>query len=231
MTRQDFYPSYAKAAAVYAQEYPPGSNKPWPYDKPVQQRAIENLFKDVVDPSTQEYYKNKDGEPPRKYITDIVRVRTFEGKEYLYSNGYVRFYTMFGDLKIETCNKQEAYEHANFLHETRPDPKDGHIKRFTMGIEDKVIKYDLSWTPENIDKLLELQSPRGCTLTLWDDKSSPPGKECPDIEMFKTKPFDYIYRDEYLTPEEKELAIRQHEALTGQQITTSSTSSKANKKG
>lgn len=214
MTKEDFYPSYAKAAAVYANEFPPGSTKPWPYDRGSQERAIETLFKDVVDPSTQEYYKSKEGEVPRKYITQIVRFRTLEGKEFVYSNGYVHFYTMFGDRKREVCDKQEAYEHANFLHETRPDPKDGHVKRFTMGIEDKVMKYDLPWTPENIDKLLELRAPNGCALTLMDERIITQGKECKDLEMFKTKPFDYIYKDEYLTPEQKDIALREHEAMT-----------------
>jgi hypothetical protein len=213
MTRQDFYPGFNKAAAIYANEFPPGSTKPWPYDRPVQERAIETLFKDVVDPSTQEYYKSKEGEAPRKYVTDIVRIKTLEGKEFVYSNGYVKFYTMFGDLKVEVCNKQEAYEHAIFLHETRPDPKDGHIKRFTMGIEDRVMKYDLPWSAENIDKLLENESPRGANLTLWDERKQQ-GKGCTDLEMFKTRPFNYIYNDEYLTPEQKDIALREHEALT-----------------
>lgn len=216
MTREDFYPGFSKAAAVYASEFPPGSTKPWPYDKGTQEKAIEVLFKDVVDPSTQEYYKSKDGESPRKYVTDIVRIRTLEGKEYVYSNGYVHFYTMFGDRKTEVCNKQEAYEHANFLHETRPDPRDGHIKRFTMGIEDKVMKYDLEWNPENIDKLLEKQSPRGCNLTLWDERTSQ-GKGCPDIEMFKTKPFDYIYKDEWQTAEQRERVIKEYELSQGKE--------------
>ena len=134
MTREDFYPSYAKTAAIYASEFPPGSTKPWPHEKSPDEKHVEELYKKVIDPSTQEYYKSKDGELPRKYITQIVRFRTLERKEYLYSNGYVRFYTMFGDSKIRRCNKQEAYEHPNFSHETQIDPRDGHLKRFTVGI-------------------------------------------------------------------------------------------------
>jgi hypothetical protein len=213
MTRQDFYPSFARTAAVYANEFPPGSTKPWPREKSPQEKQIEELYKMVVDPSTQEYYKSKDGDLPRKYINAIVRFRTLEGKEYIYSNGYVRFYKMFGDPKINPCNKQEAYEHPNFSHETQIDSRDGHLKRFTVGIEDKTMKYDLPWTPENIDKLLELQSPNGCTIDLMDERTMI-AKRCPNIEMFKTKPFDYIYKDEYKTLEERDIALREHEAMT-----------------
>lgn len=219
MTREDFYPSYAKTAAVYANEFPPGSTKPWPREKSPQEKRIEEIYKKVVDPSTQEYYKNKDGELPRKYITQIVRFRTLERKEYLYSNGYVRFYEMFGDPLVEVCNKQEAYEHPNFSHETQIDPRDGHLKRFTVGIEDKVMKYDLEWTPENIDKLLEKQSPTGCSLDLMDERIITQGKQCLDLDMFKTKPFDYIYKDEWQTPEQREQVIREHEISQGKEST------------
>ena len=34
MTREDFYPGFAKEEAFYDAEFPQGSKKPWPWVKP-----------------------------------------------------------------------------------------------------------------------------------------------------------------------------------------------------
>lgn len=218
MTREEFYPNYAKARQQYANEYPPNSNKPWPYDQPVQERAYNELLKKVVDPSTKEYYRSEDGKEPHKEITQIVRIRTLEGHEYLYSKGFVKFYNMYHDPTVEVCDMPEAYLHTNFLHETHPD-KEGHNRRFTTGIAERVLRYDLQWNADNIDLLLEKKSPRGCSLTVKDELSGRV-KECRDVEMFKTKPFEYILEDLWQTPHERELAIKEHEVTQGKPETT-----------
>lgn len=221
MTRQDYYPQFSKAKSYYLNEHPPNA-KPgqhWPYDAPVAERRITELLKDVVDPSTDQYYKGERGEEPVHHITQIVRLKTIDGREVLYSNGSVKFYTMYHDPVIETCPAPERHEHAIFTHKTMTDERDGHAKRFTTGIEEKPMEYDLEWSISNLDKLLEKKSPRGCSLTVKDELSGR-AKECKDLEMFKSQSIDYILNDEWQTPEQRELVIREHEASTGKESQT-----------
>jgi len=215
MTREDFYPGFAKAKSYYEKEYPPGSKKPWPYDKPVLERAHERWLKLVVDPSTEEYYKSKTGELPQYTINQIVRVKRGDGSEYLYTIGQVKGYNMYGDAVITDVREPEVHEQAIFLHETLKDESDGHIKRFTTGIEEKVRHYELEYTPENVDKLLEKRSPQGCMLTMKKEINGQV-EECLREHWFRDKPFEYIFNREWQTPEEKELAVKQHEAITGE---------------
>lgn len=214
MTRQNFYPNYEKAKSHYINDFPPNSKKHWPYDEPVQERAVNELLKKVVDPSTQEYYKGQAGEEPKRTVSAIVRIKTVDGKEYVYSKGSVKFYNMYHDPITEVCDMPEVHEQAIFVHETLRDERENHDRRFTTGIEEKVMIYDLEFNDTNIDKLYSQRSPRGCDLTVKDELSGRV-KKCKDLEMFKTQSIDYILNDEWQTPEQREAVLREHELEQG----------------
>lgn len=212
MTYEDFYPGFAKTKAFYDVEFPPGSKKPWPWDKPPRARDLEDVYRDVIDPATREYYLDENGKKPEKKIYSIVRFRTIDGEEYLYTFGSVRFSDMNRNSVVKPCDKQETYSKPIFKHKTMPDDR-GHLQRVTTEIEEIKTMYDVPFTPENVDNLLKLRGSKGCALTVKDELSTK-AISCPNIEMFKTKPFDYILNSEWQSAEDKELALREHEALT-----------------
>jgi hypothetical protein len=214
LTRVDFYPGFAKTKAFYEKEFPPNSKKPWPYDESVAERAYNEWLKIVVDPSTEEFYKGPNDEDPKYTISQIVRIKTLEGTEHLYSIGQVKGYNMYHDPIIADINAPETYLRPEFVHETQRDERDGHNKRFTTGISDNIKKYELDWNAENIDKLLAKKSPRGCMLTVREENSGQV-KECRDIEMFKTASINYILNDEWQTPEQREVVLKEEELFSG----------------
>lgn len=215
MTYEDFYPGFAKTKALYDSEFPAGSKKPWPWDKPPRARDLEEIYRDVIDPSTKEYYLDEKGEKPNKKIYSIVRFRTLDGEEYLYTFGSVRFSDMNRNSIVKPCDKQETYEAPQFKHRTMPDER-GHLQRVTTEIEEVRTIYDIPFTAENIDNLLKLKGSRGCALIVKDEQSTR-ATTCPNIDMFKTKTFDYILNSDWQTLQEKELALKEHEALTGKE--------------
>jgi hypothetical protein len=227
MTREDFYPGFAKAKSYYEKEFPPGSKKHWPYDTPVAERAHKEWLKLVVDPSSEEFYKSTTGDLPQYTINQIVRVKRGDGSEFLYSIGQVKGYNMYGDPVVTDVREPEAYEQAIFLHETLRDERDGHNKRFTTGIAEKLKHYELEYSPENVDKLLAKRSSSGCMLTLKNETSGQV-EECKSEDMFRNKSFDYIFSREWQSAEEKELALKHHEAMQGPsgQAASSSTTRK-----
>jgi hypothetical protein len=207
-------PGFAKAKSFYEKEFPPNSKKHWPYDEPTEERAYKEWLKIVVDPSTEEFYKGPNGEEPKHTVTQIVRLRTSEGAEKLYSIGSVRGYNMYHDPVIADLNNPESYWLATFNHQTMQDERDGHAKRFTTGIEETTKQYILDFSPDNVEMLLAKKNPKGCMLTVKDESSSRV-KECRDLEMFKSKSIQYILNDEWQTPEQRQAVIKEKEYSEG----------------
>ena len=79
-------------------------------------KDLEEIYRDVVDPATQEYYLRQKGEKPKKKINAITRFRTLDGEEYLYSLGSVKFSDMNRNTVVKPCDKQETYLKPNFKH-------------------------------------------------------------------------------------------------------------------
>lgn len=214
MTKEEFYPGFARTKSFYEKEFPPNSKKHWPYYAPTEELAHIEWLKVVVDPSTEEFYKGAGGEGPKYTITQIVRVKTLEGTEFLYSIGQVKAYNMYHDPVTTDVRAPETYLRPEFTHETLRDEKDGHNKRFTTGIGDTIKEYNLEFNTENVDKLLAQRNPKGCMLTVKEENSGKV-KECTDVEMFKTKPINYILNDEWQSPEQREVNLKEEELFKG----------------
>jgi hypothetical protein len=67
--------------------------------------------------------------------------------------------------------------------------------------------------------LLAKQRASGCQLSVRNARNDT-GKTCDDVEIFKQKSFNYILNDERLSPQERENAIKEHQALQGEVIAT-----------
>ena len=97
--------------------------KAWPHDKPTAQIAYENWLEKVVNPDTSEFYPalNKAGNPikgtgPKHTITQIIRFRTKDGKEFLYSLGEVNAFDALGNVVGCTLAKPEMWTRTLFNH-------------------------------------------------------------------------------------------------------------------
>jgi hypothetical protein len=93
--------------------------KPWPHDKPTAQISYENWLEKVVNPDTNEFYpaRNKDGSAikgtgAKHTLTQIIRFRRKDGKEFLYSLGECIGYDAFGIIVTLTCAKPEMWTNS-----------------------------------------------------------------------------------------------------------------------
>ena len=95
--------------------------KAYPHDKPVAQIAYENWLQKVINPDTKEFYPalNKAGNPikgtgPIRIVQQIIRLKTKDWKEFLYSSGEVNGYDAFGNPAQCTLNKPETWKRTLF---------------------------------------------------------------------------------------------------------------------
>jgi len=225
LTAQDFMSGFAKRRALYEKELLPDGKNHWQPNPLPEENAYKDWKQKVINPATKEYYTrkhklldengNEEGEEVEEKvkhtITQLVRYKDSDGKEYLYSHGIIEGFDSNGNTIPQTCSKwAEFYQHPVF-HHTNQQVGD-HMVRIADSVEE-IDRYTVPWSAENVDKLLANKSPKGCTLTLKDANGIV--KSCKSLEMFKTKPFDYIINDEWQTPQEKEIAIKEHEIMQG----------------
>ena len=67
------------------------------------------------DPDTGKFYEQRDprtgntikGTGPKHLVRQIVRIRTSDGKEFLYSNGKVTGFDVMGEVATETVQTQK----------------------------------------------------------------------------------------------------------------------------
>ena len=88
----------------------------WPRDKPHDQRSYELWLQKITDNDTGEFYNQRDnngniikGTGPKHLVRQIVRIRTSDGEEYLYSNGMVTGFDVLGEVQTVTCSNPETW--------------------------------------------------------------------------------------------------------------------------
>ncbi len=227
MTATDFIPGFAKRKALYEKALLPDGKNHWQPNPLPEENAYRDWRNKVINPSTKEYYTRKhkllddDGnetgeeieEKVRHTITQLVRLRNSDGKEYLYSHGMIEGFDSDGNVVPQTCSKwAEFYRHPVFRLRTARAPSGDHNITYAEEVEE-IDRYTVPFSETNVDKLLQNKSPKGCTLTLKDTNGNI--EACQSLEMFKTKSFDYIMNREWQTPQEKEIAIKEHEIMQG----------------
>jgi hypothetical protein len=200
----------------------------WPRDMPHAQTMYLEWLKKVKDPDTGEFYHQRDkdgniikGTYPKHIIRQIVRIRTTDDKQYLYSNGYVLGYDAVGDPVREICSNPETWEKTGFMYKKEYDPNSKRIKTNCAGPNSKEIVYEMPWNEKNLkqlfDKRITPESARelgqkrisGLAFNIKDERNGivrdvrdATGIEHKTLELFM-KEFDYLSNADYLTPQQK----------------------------
>lgn len=207
----DFMPNFKKEEDCFNNEVL-SNGRPYPRSKPITQRRYENWLSDVINPTSGKYYlsdADSQGkrEGPKHTVISIVRVKTRSGKEYLYTHGNLTGYNSFGDLTRTPCEKPEVWTSTKFGRHTGVD-KQGRAQRISDGPNGSETIYEIPFSKENLLELAEKRDNDYIQLIVMQES----GKKYSvltqstfeeTIDLF-LKPFDYLYKAEYLSFEEKE---------------------------
>ena len=195
----------------------------WPYQN-IEEKSHKEWLKQVQDPVTKQFFKGRaeqveyDNEgkeipstkkiielEPRYEITQIIRIRTRDRQEFLYSRGLMYGYNNFQNEVSHKFQEPEKWDEQKFAHHTEFIQRLNTTKDICDGPSGRPIThYTLPWTTDNVDKLMQNAIPN--VKLILKDEGSTMAKQCTDVEMFKTKPFDYIFNDEWQSVEEREKA-------------------------
>ena len=229
----DYITKWQKERSFYSKAIiDPKTGDTWPYSPLTEELAYENWKRDVVDPQTNTYYKGKlikyepaeDGSgaeiektidvEPFEQVRQITRIRSEEGNEYLLTKGIITGFNEFGRERKHPWSNREMYRQTLFRFETEKSDSTGKLIQQCKGPEGSQIHYLMPYNAANVDKLWEKRDSKRCILVVKDSISQE-AKECPTLEMFKTKSFDYIKNMDYLSEKEKADKLAEFEAMQG----------------
>lgn len=206
----------------------------WPRDLPMAEVYYMEWLKKVKDPETGEFYKKRDKEgniirnsKPRHIIRQIVRIRTSDDKQYLYSNGYLLGYDVLGDPVSQLCQNPETWQRTGFLYKKQYDEKTMSVKARVVGPNSQETVYEMPFNDKNLKQLFdkrvtsedlrELGQKRMISLSFCvkDDRNGvvrevkdATGIEHKSLELM-TKEFDYLVNSNFLSLAQKEEFRRQ----------------------
>lgn len=211
--------------------YDPKTKKdvPWPYPSNAEENDHKKWLDQVQDPITKQFYTGKDtlveydndGKEipttkkiiekfPSFTINQIVRERTRDGKEYLYSRGQLHGFTTYGTQVDTSFQEPEKWVQWVFAHHMEYIPRENRHKEVCDGTSGSIIHWTLPFNEDNVNKLLANAQPN---VSLVVKEENGRVKQCLNQDMFKTKSFDYIMNDEWQSVEEREKAKMAHEIL------------------
>ena len=190
--------------------------KPWQHFKSTPQLEYENWLEKVVNPDTNEFYTalDKAGNPikgtgPKHTITQIIRFRRKDGKEFLYSLGELKGYDAFGNQIGCTCAKPEIWTRTIFDHQRLYDQKTNSTKMVTTGTLGSETVYEMPFNEKNLKQLVNLSAnDTDISFTVKDERSEKAIEVKREYNMNKTvelflKPFEYLFRADYISPQQK----------------------------
>ena len=183
----------------------------------------------VTDPDTGKFYEQRDprtgntikGTGPKHLIRQIVRIRTSEGKEFLYSNGKLTGFDVLGEVATVTCSNPETWNRTGFLYNKQYDQKTMSMKKTIAGPNSLETVYEMPFNEKNLSILYEKRiTPEDLKLigqrriislsfSLKDarngvvrDVKDATGILHKSMDLF-LKPFEYLANSEYITPQMK----------------------------
>jgi hypothetical protein len=200
----------------------------WPRDKPMEQTMYEIWLQKVTDPDTGKFYEQRDkngntikGTGPKHIVRQIVRIRTSEGKEYLYSNGKVTGFDVMGEVATENCSNPETWNSTGFAYNKQYDQKTMSMKKTPAGPNSVETVYEMPFNEKNLSILYEKRiTPEDLKLigqkriislsfSVKDERSGvvrdvkdATGILHKSMDLF-LKPFDYLHNSEYISPQMK----------------------------
>ena len=134
----------------------------WPRDTPQAQLQYQGWLKKVMDPDTGEFYKQRDKDGniikntgPKQVIRQIVRIRTSDDKEYLYSNGYLIGFDVVGDPVSQACSNPETWTKTGFQYKKEYDTEQGRVKSRIVGPNSHKTVYEMPFNEKNLKELFD----------------------------------------------------------------------------
>jgi hypothetical protein len=253
-TREEFMPHFSKEKEPYKTAFitDPETKKKTEQTFPrlisSLERAYLNWLEKVTNPKTGEYYSQRDSEGNRitgttaKYaIKVIMRVRTRDKKEHLVSKGYLRGFTAAGEPENRWIIGPEKWQKANMIFKRVINEKTLSFDTECQGVRNVEDQFELPFSPENIDKLMEQAEPgpggEADVQLIVKDEVSGDAKEVKwsspkeSLRLFKEKSFESLMLGEYIPlPVRQELRAKaEQEGLipkTYPQTTTPTTKQK-----
>jgi hypothetical protein len=230
--------------------------KHFPRIKPIAQRGFESFYSKIIDPGTGKPYeerdtsgsivKQSDGLPPARHIVHlIVRVRSFDGKEYLYTLGNLHGFNSFGSPVSFYVHKLETWTKTLFDKQRRYDPKSERIIEVTTSPIGQQEIYMLPFSAEAVDQLFSKTiKPNTSVYWIRNNRNKNPLKPVnfvvrdkltgvainiewssleKTLELFKTKSFEYLFDANYVPEPIKQEMRANIESTSGQKVQPSPT--------
>ena len=179
----------------------------------------------------------------RHIINTIIRIRTLDGSEKLYSLGEFIGYDGASIRRSMGCDKPEVWESIRFGYEKSYNQKTRRFDIYSTGPIGNETKYLLDFNMENFDKLYaktwdgknpyfkpnRRNSNKRVTLIVKDEQSGTAieifwqsiERSC---ELMKTKSFEELFTGSYLPLAVREERARFSAGLLGEQANTQPTS-------
>jgi hypothetical protein len=206
---------------------------PWPFDASpsfgqykeyigwldqVQDKVTKKFFKGR-DKSTVEY--DNDGKEipgtvvsidlePHFERTQIIRLRTKDKGEILYSRGIITGYNNFQNPITTSFQEPEIWNEQQFHHRTEFIQNLNTVKDICVGPAGVIPHYTLPFTPENVDELMKNAI---TNVALKVKHEGGKVKDAPDLDRFRNKSFDYNLNMDYMTEKEKAAKLEEFQAM------------------
>jgi hypothetical protein len=225
----------------------------WAREMPQEQIQYELWLKKVIDPDTGHPYHQRDkdgniikGTGPKHVVRQIVRFRTSDDKQVLWSSGYLIGFNDVGDPISQSCPEPEVWRKTGFLWKKEYDEAQGRVRSKVVGPNSVEPVYTLPFNEANVKALfdkritpedLKLMGQKRMITLAFSVKDERTGvvRDVRDatniphksLDLFMKQGFDYLYNSDYITPQQKaelrQQAIEQgllpREAEQGQQTT------------
>ncbi len=226
--------------------------KHFPRVKPIEQRGFESFYSKIIDPQTGKPYeqrdsdgsliKQSDGLPAARHIVHtIVRLRSIDGNQYLYTLGHIHGFNSFGDHVSYYVHKPESYNKTFFDRQRRYDQREQRIIEVATSPIGQQEIYTLPFSSENVDSLfqktIKKDTPQIYRIGGRNRKaiSKPVNFVVKDeqsgtsfavewstiektLEIFKTKSFEYLFNSEYIPGPVKAELRAKYEGTTGEKV-------------
>jgi hypothetical protein len=165
----------------------------------------------VVNAETGEFFqeRDKDGIPIKntgaRYIVIVItRVRDSSGKkEYLYTKGSLMGFDPSGRPARRDMQKPEVWNKNEFVYERTYNEKTGSFTSQTVGPSRSYDVFEIPFSPENVQKLYDKTENEDCQFVLKDMKTGDArslnwSSVKDSLDLFMHKPFEYLWRADYM---------------------------------
>lgn len=206
---------------------------PWPFDASPsfgQYKEYMNWLDQVQDKVTKKFFKGRkdtaeydnDGkEIPGSVVsidlepdfvrTQIVRLRTQDKGEILYSRGVITGYNNFQNPITQSFQEPEIWNEQKFNHKTEFIQRLNTVKDICLGPSGVIPHYTMPFTPENVDELMKNATHN--TKLKVKEEGSTNIKEARNLDDFRNKSFDYILNMDYLPEKEKAAKLEEFQTM------------------